>query len=486
MEEVIPINEIGDFEELKYSWNRLLNSIDGLPQYFGLIAIQCLAASQMHRDQTNAEGAYNVRLCEILNLPDSVSLQYLFKGLNPDQPVQEGIWYSAKAYFKKYFQQDLDIPARTIYAGRFVQYPKSQALFNLEDIRRFTQFFSSEFLPGEEVPFSYFRQRLEAAWFNIDITSRAWELLKERQKKEKCWQQLYEYFNSWDGMIYSTNNGKINESKKALAEASYYSVLLTFDNGLPQFHLMDRNNAAIVQQVTGEFLFQLSTIASYHNGLFVFTEIDYPNEYESGRFIYTGSTCYLLLDVAQRSQESHLLENNNKGRFEISHNKVLYAYQHEDHHLLLRHLVQQKNPVVFTGGIKVSRRREYLESFGPTIHCSQAFRVICENFNCEYEPHKARSGSYRVRVDHFRDIKFHIAESIPLSTPVLSKNKGWNIARYTIDQNFEIEGLRMDVRPKVPKSFIREWIRVSLQHKKEKYAYQQSLLKAINNTKGHL
>lgn len=486
IEDIIPLSEVAKFTQLRYSWEGLLNSREGLPQYFGLLAIQCLAASFMHKDKINAEDAYKIRLCQLLDLAGNQELHALFKGDSADRPVQEEIWYSAKHFFKKHFRQDLDIPARTMYAGRYVQYPKSQSLLNLEDLKHFTSFFATEFYPGETLPFPFFKQRLEAALLNLQLTNRTWEIIQESQKREKCLQQVFEYFNTWDGTIYIPVKGKAVEKGKSTRITQHHSVLLVLEGGHPTFYSVDRQGGALVQEIAAEQLFCLGTIIRHYKGLFILTETDYPNEYEAGRFILKEKLCYILLDRTKRSAESQFLEKHNQGRFEVGPNKILYAYRHENTHRFLIHLVQQANPIKLACGIRTGRSREFLEGFGPSISGINDFRVIYDNMSCEYNPHEAACGIYKVRVDHFRDIEFRIVKPKPLSLNIPSKAAGWNMAQYMISEVFDIEGLSMtSVTKPVDVRIGRQWIQANLQGRGASRQNQLVLLKAINNSKNH-
>ena len=102
---IISISEISHFDFLKTSWNCLLGIKDNIPQYFGLIAIQCYAASLMHNDGNNAEDNYKIRLRNLLNLEDENALQKLFIGLDKINHIQEEIWQNAKIYLENNINQ---------------------------------------------------------------------------------------------------------------------------------------------------------------------------------------------------------------------------------------------------------------------------------------------------------------------------------------------------------------------------------------------
>lgn len=125
------------FKELNKSWNALLTPVNDIPQYFGLILLQCYAATQMERDEERriSRSNYTIHLAKLLGLDDHVKVQNLFREKEEEVPIQILIWESAKQHFKEKFNIDLLIPNRKNYHGKYIQYPKSQVLINKEDLK---------------------------------------------------------------------------------------------------------------------------------------------------------------------------------------------------------------------------------------------------------------------------------------------------------------------------------------------------------------
>jgi len=252
---------------------------DSIPQYFGLLAIQCLAASLMQNNGEYTANSYQIRLEELLDIKDNNTLQNLFRGTNRNEPVQEEIWNSAKNFLKAELGFELNIPARTTGRGRFVQYPISQSLLNTEDLRHFTSFFAQEFQVKEILPFNYFRMRLDANFLNISITNRTKRLWENDQKRDRCLWQLYNYYNLWDGEVYITQKGNRIHTGKAsnnCLRLPQQKLVLLFDDGQPKFYI----NGEFDKEINGENLFQIKNYNFFHKSLIIFIESDYPNEYQ--------------------------------------------------------------------------------------------------------------------------------------------------------------------------------------------------------------
>src|SRR5258708_4488770 len=141
VEKICSIQEIHAFAELKHSWNDLLRIEKEIPQYFGLLAVQCLAATLMEADDDNSHRDYNVRLSQLLGLEEKHTLQALYLGDGAEGPIQEQIWQSAVEFLRLGFGLVIRIPDASSHAGRFIQYPKSQALLSKEDLKRCTSFY---------------------------------------------------------------------------------------------------------------------------------------------------------------------------------------------------------------------------------------------------------------------------------------------------------------------------------------------------------
>lgn len=482
MEGIISIDEIREFHILKSDWYYLLQSFERIPQYFGLIAIQCYAASLMHDDGKNAADAYKIRLREILNVEDDNSLQQLFRGNYTNNPIQEEIWFKAQTYLKNEFNLMLEIPSRTIYAGRYVQYPKSQALLTTEDLKYFTVFFSQEFQIKEIIPFEYFKKRLNASLDNIKMSSRVTNLWISNNKKDQCIKQVCNYYNLWEGEIFvpqSSNKYGVSTSLKKGPKFNQEKLLLVLNNGQPEFYSTLNTLERILEKDI------LNIVAS--KKLIIFNELDfYQNEYEESSILYRNVESYILLDPNLRPLESGYLDRNNESRLEIYRNKILYKHKFNENITKspLSKYFQSVNPVRLDGGLKVDRGNEYLKGYGPSIRSDMEYSVIHENCKCNYDPENADVGQYKIRTDYCRDIEINLVQEQQSLYPIESRNKGWNFNTYSIENNHNIEGCLIKSSSVVKQDTIREWIDANLKSENMKaYKGDNILIKAINNSR---
>lgn len=113
------------FKRLESNWTLLLREDEGIPQYFGLIALQCYAGTRMEDDEVISERVYNARLLQVLQL-EEIDIHSLYKDGNSDDPAQERIWCAAREYLLKIHGLQLNIPEPRVFSRRFVQFPISQ------------------------------------------------------------------------------------------------------------------------------------------------------------------------------------------------------------------------------------------------------------------------------------------------------------------------------------------------------------------------
>lgn len=486
IEKIIPVEDIKQFDELRFSWDPLLTiQKDGIPRYIGLIAIQCFAASQMQRDEYNAADAYKVRLAEVLGLDNIQDLQNLFNRNNQKPSIQEQIWLQAKVFFSDKLGQDLDLPEPISGWGKFVQFPKSQALLNVEDLKHFTIFFAEEWNVKEDIPFSYFKQRLQRSLHNITQTAKTKLLLEHGQKRDQCIQQVYDYFNVWNGEIYdySLLRKPTSATEKMQQYSPSYRLLMTIDDNQPAFYVLDENYEVVKEMDAAEVL-ACKIVNNGKTGLLFFNEAEYyKNEFLASRFLYTDISNYILLNTASWPNESSFLEASGTAVIAMGKNIILYKLdlQEKCENSPFRQYCQAKNPIQLLGGIRGNRKRAYIAGFGPSIVCSQPFFVIYDNKRCDYDPLLAKEGLYKIRIDNFRDIEMHIVKPATLEKLIEPKQLGWNLKRMQLGEEYQVEGCWIQQQEE---NSMRWWMELNLSGKKKRpYGGSNLLIKAINQAR---
>ncbi|WP_217601992.1 hypothetical protein [Chitinophaga sp. GbtcB8] len=467
---LIAPTEVGSFEILKADWTSLAENGNDVPRYFGLIALQCFAATLMEDGDEVTERAYKFRLKKLIE--PKIDLHLLFKAPFGTQTIQEKIWYDAKQFLEHRFGLRLEIPSRKTFAGRYVQYPLSQLLLKTEDLKDFTVFFAEHFLPEEDIPFDFFRKKLKE-WFPRTISPRAEKLLSDPLKQERCYEQLFNYFQSWSGeVIRKQRKGtyKIRNISKA-EDKQVGDLILMIDHGQHDFFF--KKKAIQIDEV-----FTLPGCHYFHRGILLFNPVpDYETDYEHSRFLYLNAITYLLVDRTFKAKEYDFLEKHASSKYLLAPSRTLFCYS-----LLsignshpLQGYFYHVNPVFLSGGIKLGRANLFLTGFGPRIDYREKFNVLFENRPVEYDPQTALPGDYKVRVTHYRDVRFSImnVNSFQSIAPLL---EGWDFHSLTVTEHPMLEGCMFYLTDTPAQHPIRAWINANLAKKVNKIDRDQNLI----------
>ncbi len=469
-------DELPIFKELQSNWNKLLEIINDEPQYFGLIAIQCLAASQRQADSENdiGENEYQIRLRKLLGITNDATLQQLYKGIDAQNPIQEQIWFAAKDFFLEKYDLELKIPQININAGRYVQYPKSQSFFTKEDLKRFTVFFSENFHVDEDVSFDYFykegRNNMQIRGFR----KRVQKLLENTEKQRQCYEQIFNYFNDWDGTIYNFDEKRNQTTQKPNLYKETSRLILYFENNQPFVHL-DR------KIIDWKNIFNIPNYKYFQHDLLFFSKHEYYHgEYEDTRQLESSSIGYIVLNTITKPNELSFLNNNNLEKTDLGNNIFLYKVISSNIGFGSKY---ELNPARFKGGIRTSRKREYLVSYAPNIVCEQEISIIFEHKKIVYNPTSANEGTYKIRVGGYKDIIFNIVATKQSNQIIGSLEKGWNLQTLSPQlENAALEGGLLNLKNiETEQPIIRNWIDANL--KKTKSKYKNHLLTAINRAK---
>lgn len=457
----IPI-DLPFFEELQRNWNKLLETIDDIPQYFGLIAMQCLAASQRQADTENdiGENEYQIRLKKLLGIENDTILQQLYRGQDIQNPIQEQIWFAAKDFLQVKFGLELNIPNRNAYAGRYVQYPKSQSLLTKEDLKRFTGFFSEHFVVGESISFDYFKEERKSNTQNIELRPRTRNLLNDEQKKEFCYLQIFNYFNTWDGTVYDFLQNQ-NQSKQRQNQYTQTTrLILYFENNEPAIHW----NRDII---AWKEVFKIQNYKYFDKNLLLFSEHEYyKTEYENIRVLEENKIGYIILNSVQKPNEYVCLNQNNLGKTDLGNSIFLYKVNSNDIDLGKNFKL---NPAKLKGGIRLDRKKTYLLGFPPTVECDEAFSIMFKHKRFEND-FFSKVGVYKVRVNGYKDIEVEIKAPQIKKEIITTKDKGWNIQNLSFEREKpELEGAILNiVQKEITQSITRNWIDANLDKSKSK------------------
>lgn len=433
-ENILPLEKLKNLHALSTPWSYLLRVKNEEPQYFGLLAVQCLATSLMERDQQFSSQAYQIRFIQLTGISTGQRLQSLFKEPVNGRPVQECLWEAARDFFSNQLGKQLRIPNPTCFRGRFVQYPLSQALLKKEDLKSFNPLFEKYLKAGENISIPDFESRILSKLDEINLGVRAHIVLTDELTKDAAIRQVFNQFLLWDGFIEEV----VASLPKTLTEKPNEHIILRVQSQTFQFFHYPE-----MCEITFLAMWRTRGFNDQHPSLKIFNAHEYyTDEFEEGRLLIQGVSAWLLFDIGAWPRLFSYFNSCQQIQMQLD---GIYAFCYiSDTQLhtasILRALFTHQKPVTLKGGLKVSRGRIYLEGFGPSIISSGPHLVIHNGQKCEYEPYCASPGIYHIRTDLFRDTIFTIIHASPLFEAIESKRKGWNLSFMSISDKVDIEG----------------------------------------------
>lgn len=156
-----------------------------------IVAYKCVAM----RDD-----AYNEAFCNFLGV-STTELQNIYCNnvlySHSWEPKQEALWKKTKDFLEKQCNLHLCIPSQKYYAGRYVQYPRSQQLFTTRDLEAYNQQFEKLGLSHEEsYDFEYFSSLMFSGGKNV-CTCQALLNLAKNQLEEIARKIVFYCFCNW-------------------------------------------------------------------------------------------------------------------------------------------------------------------------------------------------------------------------------------------------------------------------------------------------
>jgi hypothetical protein len=487
----LAIDKIFHFREIfDGSWKPLLGNdyYKEIPSYFGLIALQCYAASKMEDSAEINEANYKIRLVDLVGLKSPHHLQQLFSELfNGNLSVQEELWNRASGYLKDR-GITIYLPPRKTRSNRYIQYPKSQVILNAEDLKEYIPIL--DYIPVVETPIS-------KDYFLAEFRKLASRFLFKRARNKKLnWSetnelaelQIFNFFcGNWKNIIFPEKDkiGKAAFGQKA--DTGEIDLLLIKKGNIYEFYL----NKKIIFPNSNLFKLPFTYNTTLRNNILIFKEIDeYENEFELNKTSQLGEKLIFVLNRGYNHQiEQFLLFNYTP--ISLSSDLVLFEVQFHDSANVpeaLRQFAMQPYPIKLTG-FKISRRLEYLEGFGPHIEPIDPqiiSSVYYEGAKEEYEPNKVKIGEYKVRIPGFTDLKFRVIPKIKLLDKIEPRDVGWNIIQMIpFVKDHHLQGARLITPPQTAQvPLMRAWLETCRgQHIKKT---DNQLLKILNPLKnGH-
>jgi hypothetical protein len=472
-QQIISIEEVTQFAELRNPWSYLLNRQTEEPQYFGLLAVQCLATALMENDGQFTSNAYQIRLMRLVGLANEQSLQLHFKEYINGLAVQEQLWESARAYVELEMGKQLSIPSKSSFRGRFVQYPLSQALLRKQDLKTFLPLFRKYLKVNENISLTDFVARVFGQLDQVQLAGRAAKVLTAPLTKDAAVRQVFHYFLLWDGSDEAIAAGAKIPSGQAVRSV----LVLRVQQGVPCFFLYPD-----MQAVAHEAIWSTPGFNDHHPNLRIFNVHEYyRDEFEEARLLVPRTSAWVLFDSSKWPNLYQYFINHQKPMIALDGRCLLFYLDESDEAVAeLRNFFASQSPVRFTGGLKTGRGRVYFEGFGPSIDCEHTYTVLHNGKKCAYDPASVAMGVYSVRSAYFRDAEFRIIPAAPINEPICTRKRGWDLKTMSVSGTAGMEGaLWYDTHKEDP---MNSWLQLhSGSRLARKVSYRNPLLQALAN-----
>lgn len=358
--------------DLQSDWSLLIHRrLVEKPTYFALIAVQMYAAYLMDKQEEYGEAAYNPRLCQLLKI-EQYQLQQLYSSFQDQLWKDFGSWCHANGF-------SVQLPSKRSGAGRYTQYPLSQALLNRKDLKQLPFIFDYVGLrSGESLFFSDFMDLLRHADKHPRVTTHYMKVKRrvhENGMETPFYQQIFSYYHNWDGLLPELEEA----DPKPYAFRSHQSAnfLLTTDDVCSEVIVRDDNDRAVHTQTLDDPSALTKLQRSYRvlqdGMLFFAASTDYDEQWENQRYLERNRDCQIIAPKSKQvvkrlglvDEDISIISNEcfDIVRFFLSDQMVLDE--------AFETACFRRPQVRLKGGLKLSRR-QWLLGAGPLLYFLQA------------------------------------------------------------------------------------------------------------------
>lgn len=410
--------------------------------------------------------------------------------------IQDALWSKLDCWIKKEGYAS-NIPSRKWGADRYVQYPKSQVLLTKADLLKFTLVFKKFGLkPREEIILTDFCELLGLSNQSEkyeELPSRVNNIFRLRSEagRRMAIQQLWAYYDDWDGIVFQ----KEREKRPALKKKERIEQLLYLE--------LDSNPKLVIRNAESKTIREINLRhldpsrlnedilhSIKKKGYLVFLcDPDY-GDYLCVRNIKIGDEVAILfypegkLDIFRPFDRSPITVGNWEiFKFCLTEvNKVYMPQEALQQELLLPEL---------RFGIKLGHRI-WLQGAGPEIQFKNGesrFWLNGEkieiNENSTYSLRKADPGQYLLKVPEASSIRFEIRKKSNVEVAIASSAGYWDIVSWNFGEGFDgrltLQGM---LHPAIDlqnnqNGGIREWLQAAINPQKGRSS-QTIVSKALN------
>ncbi|MBP1616566.1 MAG: hypothetical protein H6Q14_393 [Bacteroidetes bacterium] len=445
-----------------------------IPNFFGLIAIQIYIASLMEDDEVNdySKNDYNPRLADYLGIAEN-NIENIYT------KWQDKIWQNLKSWArKKDFQIYVDDIGK--YKGRFIKYPLSHSLLNINDLKYTPLLFDCcGYTPHEEILFLDFKDKISKFIDNQKITSH-FSKIKSRLEKDgnldRLYKQIYAFYNKWEGEVPIINEKASTktdvETFKTIERTDFY---YDYEKG-EVYKLTGNDNRSETIYLTDLELF--NKIKKDSNTLFFekgnYEEWQYSRtlSYQTYIIICENHYRYILNQLGNVLNDFSYKSNNQYTIKEVKVNNFNHRFFSKDIHAYS-----------IENGLKIGRT-QWLKNAGPDIVVNANNQIRINGV-----PHKGQrislrnfeAGVYKIR-DGTKRTDIEIVELPIISTN--PKETGWRIEKkankWQFPENeYNINGLNYKFSKFEINENTKTWISIFAKRAKNK-KYKSQVINALN------
>lgn len=414
------------------SWDEFKLIDGGQPLCFGIIGFQIWIGSEMGSKNEFTHKEYNPFLSKQLNLSIE-QLQKLYR------LYQEEIWQVAHKYIlSKGYKSS--IPKIGKGPGRYVQYPKSQTYFNIDDLRKISAiFFQKKLKPGLNLNYYDFIQATRIVDINsIDRkfqTPHARRVLNSVETEFGILQkQIFNFYLNWNGE-------QLNTTDEIPKTPLYYDEL----NG----YFLIRESKEFYLNVNEDFKKNLQNnkvITSKTKHIILKRDPAY-GDFEETLYAKVGDRIIFLIFDANNTLVPCLksLGLKEKKFKEFSTFEITLNENHKST-CLSRVFSKINQSLSWLSGLKLNRST-YLHNFGPRYEIKKNCNVFINGEQKKYSEGELldlsnyKCGNYTIQPVDGRKINFKIEESKMEEHRNPDFKHGWNLTSLEIEKKWDVAGI---------------------------------------------
>lgn len=411
-----------DYPEIKFgNWTKLLiastsESGNRIPQYYGLIALQCYAALLMEHDGYESDKMYRSKFVKLTCMSTVSFLDNCFRELYMGQPIQEVIWERAGRDFRSN-DIEISLPQKQIVANRYVQFPKSQVVLNREDLKEYKLMFHELKKDSPIISFKDFKN------FLIKARSRYKAQIKRFNNIKKDFTplettirdiQIFDFYCSdWEDTF--------DREKVKKARETQGSCIACLDDDEVELFDFKFNPVSINKLPNSQWLF--------------FKQSDYPNEYWLQSKLEYGREFLICYPNGE-----NILKMGTPLKYAAGdHFFVKVIFDRNNVPPILKWQIIDTYPVQITG-VRLDRSNTFLSGLGPFIVALEgtAFDLYDQGKKIiDYPKDGLHAGNYLIRISSFPDLSFTVVNIDFPENIIFSEGTGRSLMNYGLSQSGE-------------------------------------------------